>query len=148
MGLISPTPSSRCPTIMPSKSLLPSQTALSIHNFPSFHEASQGETSVSRRRMSFLKHVNGLWKGTQCSTAAGCVNLSSIQRPCTWLKETVDKRSRTPPGFVPQRVWTNGVHIDPTSSYILTSISYDPDALISSLQRRRDRLAVDHSCRH
>ncbi|KAH9056439.1 hypothetical protein EDB87DRAFT_1228506 [Lactarius vividus] len=52
---------------MPSKSLIPSQTAISIHLgthiHPSPHEASSGETSVSHRHLSFLRHMNGLWKG-------------------------------------------------------------------------------------
>ena len=43
---------------MPSKtSLTPTQTVVSIH------EANPGETSVSHRRLSFLKQMNGLWKG-------------------------------------------------------------------------------------
>ncbi|KAH9170722.1 hypothetical protein EDB89DRAFT_1249521 [Lactarius sanguifluus] len=52
---------------MPSKSLIPSQTAVSIHLgtriLPSPHEASSRETSVSHRHLSFLRHMNGFWKG-------------------------------------------------------------------------------------
>ena len=55
---------------MPSRSLIPPQTAVSIHPLPSSHEANPGETSVLHRRMSFLRHVNGLWKGTQYFTTA------------------------------------------------------------------------------
>ena len=56
---------------MPSTSLIPSQTAVSIHILPSPHEANPGEPSVSHRRMSFLRQMNGLWKGKQYLTAAG-----------------------------------------------------------------------------
>lgn len=53
--------------MIPSRSLIPSQTASSIHFgtqiIPSLHEASPAETSVLYRRMSFLRHINGLWKG-------------------------------------------------------------------------------------
>ncbi|KAH9062639.1 hypothetical protein EDB83DRAFT_2385203 [Lactarius deliciosus] len=67
---------------MPSRSLIPSQTAVSIHLgtriLPSPHEASSRETSVSHRHLSFLRHMNGFWKGTLYFTAARC-DLSSIQ---------------------------------------------------------------------
>ncbi|KAH9003679.1 hypothetical protein EDB86DRAFT_2826261 [Lactarius hatsudake] len=51
---------------MPSRSLIPSQTAVSIHLgtriLPSPHEANSREPSVSRH-LSFLRHMNGFWKG-------------------------------------------------------------------------------------
>ncbi|KAH8983338.1 hypothetical protein EDB92DRAFT_1890940 [Lactarius akahatsu] len=52
---------------MPSRSLIPSQTAVSIHLgtriLPSPHETSSREMSVSHRHLSFLRHMNGFWKG-------------------------------------------------------------------------------------